>query len=64
MARKMLTADVTIAFSSYAAPGKVLKKGTFVEVSAGEITAIGAGNLRDTVFRDGLGEATGVSNST
>jgi hypothetical protein len=64
MARKVLTSDVTIAASGYTQPERKLKKGQVVELSAAEITAIGAGNLRDTVARDQLGEHVGVTNSS
>lgn len=58
-----MTADVTIAASGYGQPARVLKKGQTVELSAAEITAIGAGNMRATVQRDSLGEHVAVSNS-
>jgi hypothetical protein len=63
VSRQVLTADVTIAATDYQHPARVLKKGHVVELSAAEITAIGAGNLRSTTFRDTLGEGAGVSNS-
>jgi hypothetical protein len=62
MSRQVLTADVTIAATDYQHPERKLKKGQTVELSAAEITTIGAGNLRATLFRDTLGEAFGVSN--
>jgi hypothetical protein len=62
MSRQVLTADVTIAATDYQHPARILKKGHVVELSAAEITAIGAGNLRAIVYRDQLGESTGVSN--
>lgn len=62
MSRQILTADVTIAATDYNHPARVLKKGQAVELSAAEITAIGAGNLRATLPRDLQGEGVGVSN--
>jgi hypothetical protein len=62
MSRQVLTADVTIAATDYNHPARVLKKGQAVELSAAEITAIGAGNMRATAPRDVLGEGFGVSN--
>jgi hypothetical protein len=63
MARQLVTKPVTIAGSGYASPPRTLKPGDVVELSAAEVTAIGAGNLRATSFRDQLGLAVGVSNS-
>ena len=62
MSRQILTADVTLAATDYQHPARVLKKGQTVELSAAEITAIGAGNMRVTAPRDQLGEGVGVSN--
>jgi hypothetical protein len=62
MSRQVLTADVTIAATDYNHPARVLKKGHVVELTAAEITAIGAGNLRATAPRDQLGESFAVSN--
>jgi hypothetical protein len=64
MSRQVLTADVTIAASGYTQPERKLKKGQVVELSAAEITAVGAGNLRATVARDALGEHVAVTNSS
>ena len=64
MSRQVLTADVTIAATDYQHPERKLKKGQTVELSAAEITAIGAGNMRVTAPRDALGEHVGVSNSS
>ena len=64
MSRQVLTADVTIAATDDQHPARVLKKGQTVELSAAEITAIGAGNMRATAPRDQLGEHVGVSNSS
>jgi hypothetical protein len=63
VARFIATKAVLIAFASYASPGRALKIGDVVELSAAEVTAIGAGNLRSVTARDALGEAVGVSNS-
>lgn len=65
MSRQVVTADVTIAGSGYAQPAKTLKKGSIVELSAGEISAItgAGGSVRVTTARDQLGESAGASNS-
>lgn len=63
MARQIITKAVTIAATDYAHPARVLKPGDVVELTAGEVTALGAGNMRATSFRDQLGLAVGVSNS-
>lgn len=65
MARYVVTSPAQIAFLSYLQPGRAHKKGDVVELSASEVTAIGAGNLRavDTShMHDTLGEAFAVSN--
>lgn len=62
MSRQILTADVLIPATDYNHPERRLKKGQAVELSAAEITAVGAGNLRATLPRDQLGEGVGVSN--
>lgn len=64
MSRQIITKAVTIAAVSYAQPARVLVPGQVVELSAAEITAVGAGNMRATVYRDQLGLAVGVSNSS
>lgn len=68
MARVVLTAAVTIPATGYATPGKVLPKGTVLDVSSAEqaaITAINATALRvGSPARDAMGEPFGVSNST
>jgi hypothetical protein len=49
---------VPIAFTSYASPSRALKIGDVVELSAAEVTAIGAGNLRAYVpGQDDVGHA-------
>ena len=63
MSRQLITKAVTIAASGYASPARVLKPGDVVELSAAEITAIGAGNMRASTYRDQLGLGVAVSNS-
>lgn len=47
MARYVVTAaSVVVPFVSYAQPERRHKRGDVVELSASEVTAIGAGNLR------------------
>lgn len=64
----MVTTPVTVPAAGYAQPARVLRKGDVVELSASEVTTIGAGNLRAvtlmaaTARHDQLGEAVGVSN--
>ena len=65
MARYVVVTPVTVAGSGYAQPARPLAKGQVLELSAAEVTAIGAGNLRavsTTTMHDVLGEAAGVSN--
>lgn len=62
MARYVLTAPVVIAATDYNHPARILPKGATVELSASEVTIIGAGNLRTTLARDLQGEGVGVSN--
>ena len=65
MTRYVVVAPVTVAGSGYLAPPRPLVKGQVVDLSAAEVTAIGAGNLRaatTTTLHDQLGEAAGVSN--
>jgi hypothetical protein len=77
MARYVITAPVVVPFVSYAQPARVLRKGDVVELSAAEVTAIGAGNMRAVVSnvttgsmpggagnRDQLGEAFAASNAS
>lgn len=63
MARQILLADVIVSGSGYVNPTRTYKKGQTVELSAAEITAIGAGNLRVPVARDNLGLGAAVTNS-
>ena len=65
MARYVVTAPVVIAPSGYNAPGRAHKKGDVLELSASEVTAIGAGNLRavsTVTTHETSGEAFAVSN--
>lgn len=67
MSRFVLVTAAQVAFVNYASPGRTHKKGDVVELSAAEVTALGAGNLRavDTAHaHDSLGEAFAASNST
>lgn len=67
MARYLVTTPVNIPFVSYASPARVLKKGDTIELSAAEVTAIGAGNLRAVAaatVHDQLGLSVAVSNSS
>lgn len=67
MARYVFTAPVTIAATDYQHPGRVHAKGQVLELSAAEVTTIGAGNLRavaSTTMHDTLGEAYAVSNGS
>lgn len=67
MARYFVIAPVVIPFVSYASPGKTVKKGDTLELSAAEVAAIGAGNLRAvaaSTVHDQLGLSVGVSNSS
>lgn len=67
MARYVVVSPVLIAFLNYTQPGRNHKKGDVVELSAAEVTAVGAGNLRSvstTTSHDQLGEAVGVSNGS
>jgi hypothetical protein len=67
MARYVLTKPVVIAATDYQHPARVLPAGAVVELSAAEVTTVGAGNLRTvttTTMHDQLGESAGVSNGT
>lgn len=79
MARYVVEIPVTVTAGAnpYLAPARVLLKGQVLELSAAEVTAIGAGNLRAVaatvtagtmpaaaVTRDQLGEAFAASNAT
>ena len=61
----MVTTTTTVAGSGYTAPARTVAKTQVLELSAAEVTAIGAGNLRAVTAstqHDQLGEAAGVSN--
>jgi hypothetical protein len=67
MAKYIVTTAAQVAFLNYLSPGRVHTKGQVVDLSAGEVTAIGAGNLRavsTATSHDQLGEAVGVSNGS
>lgn len=65
MTRYVVTATTTVAGSGYAQPARTVTKGQVLELSASEVSAIGAGSLRATTtstMHDQLGESAGVSN--
>lgn len=65
MTRYVVTTTTTVAASGYAQPARTVAKGQVVELSAAEVTAIGAGNLRavaSSTMHDQLGESASVSN--
>lgn len=67
MAKFILTTAAQVAFANYFQPGRAHWKGQVVDLSAAEVTALGAGNMRavSTVTQhDQLGEAVGVSNGS
>lgn len=67
MSRYIVTAPVTIPATDYQHPAKVVLVKQVLELSAAEVTAIGAGNLRavaTTTVHDQQGEAVGVSNGS
>ena len=67
MARYVLTTTASVAFANYLAPGRTHKKGDVVELSAAEVTALGAGNMRavdNAHMHDSLGEFAGVANGS
>jgi len=67
MTRYVVTSAVTIAGSGYTQPPRILHKGEPVELTAAEVTAIGAGNLRAvsaTTTHETSGEAFAVSNGS
>ena len=67
MARYILQTAAQVAFANYLSPGRQHTKGQTVDLSAAEVTALGAGNLRavsTTTAHDTLGEAVGVSNGS
>jgi hypothetical protein len=67
MARYIVTAPVTIAATDYQHPARIILVKQVVELSAAEVTAIGAGNLRaitTATVHDQQGEAVAVSNGS
>jgi hypothetical protein len=65
MARYVVTGDVTVPGAGYGQPPRRLRKGEVVDLSAAEVTTVGAGNLRTattTTMHDQLGESAGISN--
>ncbi len=73
MARYVVTASTKVTGSGYALPDRNLVKGQVLELTAAEVTAIGAGNLRAVTAgagtgaagnRDTLGESFAASNAT
>jgi hypothetical protein len=67
MAKYILITPAQVAFVNYTQPGRTHVKGDTVELSAAEVTALGAGNMRavgTTTAHDQLGEAVGVSNGS
>jgi hypothetical protein len=67
MSRQILTKPVVIPASGYGQPERKHKAGDVVELSAAEVTALGAGNMRAVtvaVAHDQLGEAVGVGNGS
>jgi hypothetical protein len=72
MARYVVIASTKVTGSGYALPDRNLVKGQVLELSAAEVTAIGAGNLRAVQAagggaagtRDQLGESFAASNAT
>jgi hypothetical protein len=67
MARYIVTVPVTIAATDYQHPARVHFVKQVVELSAAEVTALGAGNLRAVVttnVHDQQGEAVGVANGS
>jgi hypothetical protein len=67
MARYVVTSPVQVAFLNYLQPGRAHKKGDVVELSAAEVSTIGAGSLRAvdaSHMHDMLGEAFAVANGS
>ena len=65
MTRYVVVTTTTVAGSGYTAPARTVARGQVLELSASEVTAIGAGNLRavtSSTAHDQLGESAGVSN--
>lgn len=67
MARFIVIVPVVIAATDYQHPARIHFVKQIVELSAAEVTAIGAGNLRaitTATVHDQQGEAVGVSNGS
>jgi len=67
MSRFVVTVPVTIAATDYQHPAKVVFVKQVLELSAAEVTALGAGNLRavaTTTMHDQLGLGFAVSNGS
>ena len=62
MTRYVVVTPVTVAGSGYGQPARTVTKGQVLELSATEVTAIGAGSLRAVTAHDQLGESAGISN--
>lgn len=65
MARYVVVTTTTVAGSGYTAPARTITKSQVLELSASEVSAIGAGNLRavtTSTMHDQLGESAGCSN--
>ena len=65
MTRYVVVTPVTVAGAGYGKPARVVLTKQVLDLSAAEVTAIGAGNLRavsTTTMHDQLGESSGVSN--
>lgn len=67
MARYVVTVATTVAGSGYNSPPRVVHKSEVLELTAAEVTAIGAGNLRavsTTTTHESSGESFAVSNGS
>jgi hypothetical protein len=67
MARYVVTVPVTIAATDYQHPARVVMVKQVLELSAAEVTALGAGNLRtvsSATMHDQLGLGFAVSNGS
>ena len=62
MTRYVVVTPVTVAGSGSGQPARVLAKGQVLDLSATEVTAISAGNLRAVTAHDQAAESAGVSN--
>ena len=66
MSRYVVVTETTVAGSGYSQPPRKVRQHEVLDLSAAEVAAIGAGNLRavTTTLHDQLGESFGVSNSS